>query len=121
MPADAAEAACRLKSALQILRHECTFPQVGSVHPWHHRCMARTITQFRRELFALADAALEGKTVEFVHRGKTLRVVPEEVPDKFARITPMPELIDENMDWEAVSRELLAEMEREWEKDWADL
>jgi hypothetical protein len=83
--------------------------------------MARTITQFRRELFALADAALEGKTVEFVHRGKTLRVVPEEVPDKLARITPLPGVVDDDTDWEEVSRELLREMEAEWEKDWADL
>ena len=83
--------------------------------------MPRTITQFRRELFALADAALEGKTVEFVHRGKTLRVVPEEVPDRLARITPIPDAIDEDTDFQEVSRMLLREMEAEWEKDWADL
>ena len=83
--------------------------------------MARTITQFRRELFALADAALEGKQVEFVHRGKKLRVVPEDVPDLLDRITALPGAVDEDIDFAQVSRSLLQEMEQEWEKDWADL
>ena len=83
--------------------------------------MARTITQFRRELFALADAALEGKEVEFVHRGKKLRVVPENVPDLLDRITALPGAIDEHTDFAEVSRDLLREMQHEWEKDWADL
>ena len=80
--------------------------------------MARTITQFRRELFALADAALEGKQIEFVHRGKKLRVVPEVVPDLLERITPLPGAIEDDTDFAEASRSLLREMEQEWEKDW---
>lgn len=72
-------------------------------------------------MFALADAALRGETVEFVHRGRKLKVVPEAEPDVFDRITPMPELFDETTDFQEASRMLLAEMENEWEKEWTEL
>jgi hypothetical protein len=47
--------------------------------------------------------------------------VPDAEPDVFDRITPMPGLFDENTDFQEVSRMLLAEMEQEWEKEWAEL
>jgi antitoxin (DNA-binding transcriptional repressor) of toxin-antitoxin stability system len=79
------------------------------------------ITQFRRNLFALMNQALEGKEVWVTHKGQRLRIVPEKPPgDRLSRITPMQVLVDENFDMNdpAFKAEWLAEMEKEWEKDW---
>jgi hypothetical protein len=79
-----------------------------------------TITQFRQDLFKLVNQALEGKPLEFVYKGTVFRVVPEKKVSKLSRLTKET-IVAPDTDWEQVSRELLAEMEAEWEKDWADL
>ena len=74
------------------------------------------ITQFRQNLFALVDQALDGKEVWIKHRGQRLRIVPEQPVDKLSRITPM-----DIINYDAGGLEntgLLEEMTREWEKDW---
>ena len=82
------------------------------------------ITQFRKNIFALVSQAAEGKDVRFTHKGKRFRIVPEDVAvDKLSRITPMQVLVDENFDLDdpAFKAERMAEMEKEWEKDWSQL
>ena len=91
---------------------------------WYTDPMEVPITQFRREIFSLANQALEGSEVWFTHKGRRLKVVPEGQPiDRLSRITPMEVLVDPdfNMDDPAFKAEWLAEMEAEWEKDWANL
>ena len=83
--------------------------------------MAVTITHFRRDLFSLADAALNGEKVEFVHKGVRVRLVPERVTSIFDRITPLQVTTDPDDDIRDAKKALLDEMQREWEKDWADL
>ena len=39
---------------------------------------------------------------------------------KLSRIRPL-QVVDPNTDLDAASRELLAEMETEWEKDWSEI
>jgi len=82
------------------------------------------ITQFRRQIFALVAKALEGDEVWVTHKGRRVKIVPESQPaSRLSRSTPMDVMVDPNFDMNdpAFKAEWLAEMEREWEKDWADL
>jgi len=47
--------------------------------------MELTITQFRKDFYALADRALEGETIVFVYKGRRLRF----------ELAPEPEEIDQ--------------------------
>jgi antitoxin (DNA-binding transcriptional repressor) of toxin-antitoxin stability system len=80
--------------------------------------MAVNITEFRRNLFRLADQALEGKPIEFIHKGVVFKVVPETPVLKLSKLTR------ETVVAPGVSldtSELLKEMEAEWEKDWSEI
>jgi hypothetical protein len=82
------------------------------------------ITQFRRNIFSLAEQALKGDEIWFTHKGRRLKIVPEGQPvSRLSRITPMEVFVDPsfNMNDPAFKSEWMAEMEKEWEKDWADL
>ncbi|MBC8164908.1 MAG: hypothetical protein H7Y20_03425 [Bryobacteraceae bacterium] len=84
--------------------------------------MPLAISQFRKDLFNLADAALQGEQVEFIHRGVRFRIVPElQKKSLQERITPMQVISSDNSNLEEGSRLLHEEMQRAWEKDWADL
>jgi len=79
-----------------------------------------TITKLRQDLFRLVDQAMRGEPVEFVYKGVLFQVVPETKPSKLAKLTGQP-VVASGADWEQVSRDLLREMESEWEKDWSEL
>jgi prevent-host-death family protein len=78
------------------------------------------ITQFRQKLFDLVNQALEGKEVWVSHKGRRVRIVPEDAPSKLSRVTPMQILIPEDFDLDdpAFKDKMLAEMEKEWQSDW---
>jgi len=73
------------------------------------------ITQFRQRLFELVNQALDGKEIWVRHRGRRVRIVPENAPSKLSRVTPMdiiPPGVDINDDsWKE-------DMMREWEEKW---
>ncbi len=81
------------------------------------------ISEFRKHLFQHVDKALNGDVVEVIHKGKTIRLVPDVQGSKLDRLTPVqifnPAFSEE--DHQKASRELFAEMQREWEKDWSEL
>ena len=82
------------------------------------------ITQFRRDIFSLANQALDGGEVWFTHKGRRLKIVPEGKPiNRLSRITPMEVMVDPNFDMNdpVFKAEILAVMEKEWEKDWSTL
>ncbi len=79
-----------------------------------------TITQFRKELFQLADQALKGEPVEFLYRGVVFKVTPEKKQSKLDKLVGQPVLAP-GVDLERAGRELAAEMEAEWIKDWSAL
>jgi prevent-host-death family protein len=82
------------------------------------------ISQFRKNIFALVNEAAEGKDVTFTYKGRKFRVVPEGQPvDKLSRITPLQVLVDEDFDLDdpAFKAERMAEMEKEWDEEWAEL
>jgi hypothetical protein len=80
--------------------------------------MAVSITRFRKDIFSLAEAALKGNVVEFVHKGVTFKVIAEKPTDKFSNITAL-QIINPDHDVESAETELQAEMEKEWERDWS--
>jgi antitoxin (DNA-binding transcriptional repressor) of toxin-antitoxin stability system len=80
--------------------------------------MAVTITEFRRNLFQLADQALEGKPIEFTHKGFVFKVIPETPVPKLSKLARETVVAPgANLD----TAELLKEMEAEWEKDWSEI
>ena len=87
------------------------------VHVCYASCMEVPITQFRKDIFALANRALEGETITVAYKGKRLRIVPEIDPKtRFDRLTPLQIINPEFPNLEDV--DMLPEMQREWEKDW---
>ena len=86
--------------------------------------MEVTITQFRKEIFSLVNAAMGGEEVWVKHKGGRVKLTPENVTkSRLSRITPMeitfPDAPDLNDP--IFKAQMLAEMEVEWEKDWATL
>jgi hypothetical protein len=81
------------------------------------------ITQFRQKIFAFVEQALDGKEVWVSHKGRRVRIVPENTPSKLSRITPMDILNPPDLDLNdpALKAEMLGEMQREWERDWEEL
>lgn len=74
------------------------------------------ISQFRKDVFALVDQALDGKEVWVRHKGRRVRIVPEgPAPDKMGRITPL-DVIAPGADLEDGAWK--ANMMREWEQNW---
>jgi len=86
--------------------------------------MKVTITEFRKNLFKLVERVIAGETLEFVHRGITVRlVIPEGTSTRLDRLTPRqvsnPDMTEKAH--RAAQRKLQAEMWEEIEKDWAEI
>ena len=81
--------------------------------------MEVTISRFRRDLFALVEAALNGDEITFTHKGIHFKVTPEIKASRLGKLTPMQVVNPKkpNLD----GKELIREMEKAWEKDWANL
>jgi hypothetical protein len=80
-----------------------------------------TITRFRQDLFHLADEALAGKSVQFVHKGVAFQVVPQMTrTSKLDGLVAQP-TINPDVDAEQASKKLAAEMEAAWMEDWAGI
>ncbi len=82
--------------------------------------MRVTITNFRQELFKLADRALRGEPLEFTHKGVVFKVTPEIRPSKLSQLIGQT-VVAQDASLERTSRALLKEMKTEWEKDWSEL
>jgi antitoxin (DNA-binding transcriptional repressor) of toxin-antitoxin stability system len=85
--------------------------------------MKVSISNFRKNLFQLVDRALNGEVIEVEYKGNTVRLVRQEKGSKLDKLIPAeisnPQFSAENH--ENASRELFAEMQREWETDWSEL
>jgi hypothetical protein len=80
--------------------------------------MPVNITKFRLHLFQLADQALEGKPVEFIHKGVVFKVIPSIRPSKLSKLTRETVIAPgATLD----TKDLLREMEAEWQKDWSGI
>jgi antitoxin (DNA-binding transcriptional repressor) of toxin-antitoxin stability system len=88
------------------------------------KAMRVTITEFRKNLFKLVERVIAGESVEFIHRGTTIRlVIPEGASSKLDRLTSRqvtnPDMPEEQH--RAAERKLQAEMLAEMKKDWAEI
>lgn len=86
--------------------------------------MRVTITEFRKDLFKLVEKVIAGESVEFVHKGATIRlVVPDGRLAKLDRLTQRqitnPEMSGERQ--QSAELKMQAEMFAEIEKDWAEI
>jgi hypothetical protein len=79
-----------------------------------------TITQFRKDLFQLADQAMNGEIVQFTYKGVVFKVTPEKKHSKLEKLVGQP-VLAEGVNLDQASKELLAGMESEWMEDWSDL
>jgi hypothetical protein len=80
-----------------------------------------TITKFRQDLFHLAEEAMNGRRVEFVYKGVVFQVLPEGTQGKkLDGLVGQPTLAPD-VDLEQAGKELAAEMEAEWVKDWSEI
>ncbi len=81
------------------------------------------ITQFRRDIFALMNRAKQGEQVAVTYKGERFLILPETAPEtRFDRITPMQVINpDYPGTWADAKKQLMDEMEKAWEEDWADL
>jgi hypothetical protein len=85
--------------------------------------MEVSITQFRRDIFALVSQAMEGKDIWVIHKGQRFKVVPEIQPgSRLSRITPL-EVINPSTpaSGKRSDQSLQEEMVRAWERDWSTL
>lgn len=75
------------------------------------------ISQFRRNLFSLIETALDGKDVWVRHKGRRVRLVPEDQPvDKLSRITPLEIIIDgARLSDDSWKTSLMNAWERKWD------
>lgn len=79
------------------------------------------ITQFRKDIFELANRALEGETIRISYKGRLLLLEPEiKAATRFDKVTKLDflapggsSLIDD--------AEMESEMQAEWEKDWKEI
>ncbi len=78
------------------------------------------VTQFRKELFQLADQALNGEPVQFLYRGVVFTVTPEKKKSKLEKLVGQP-VLAAGVDLEQASKDLLSEMEQSWKEDWSAL
>ena len=82
--------------------------------------MTETITRFRKDLFHRADEAMRGEIVQFTYKGVVFQVKPEKKQSKLEKLVGQP-VVAAGVDLEQAGKQLLAEMEAEWAKDWAQL
>ena len=82
--------------------------------------MEVSITQFRRNLFALVNQAMEGTDVWVTHKGERFKIAPERPPvSRLSRITPMEIVNTDGPDLDDPAWK--DEMRLAWESDWDDL
>ena len=77
------------------------------------------ITQFRRDIFELANRALDGETVTVSYKGKRLRLVPEvEAGSRWEKITPLQIInpASSELDEEKMKAAMWAEIEADWDE-----
>jgi len=64
---------------------------------------------------------MRGKSVRFTYKGVVFRLIPEQTtPNKLDGLIAQQTLVPD-VDLEQASRELAAEMESAWLRDWAEI
>lgn len=80
--------------------------------------MKVTATEFRSNLFQLVDRALRGELVELSHKGRLIRLVPEDPPSKLSRLVKKPILKGAPEEVDEVQKKLSKQLQTGWERKW---
>jgi hypothetical protein len=83
--------------------------------------MRLNATDFRKNLFAVLEKALAGENVEVVYKGSSLRVSAAGASSKLARAKRQDLFLCDPGSIVSSDKELLAEFEKEWDKEWKSL
>jgi prevent-host-death family protein len=81
--------------------------------------MTLSSTEFRKNLFQLVERVLQGEMVEIVHKGRLVRLVPEEKPGKMSRLVKRDTIHGTPEDLARAQQELDDEMLTAGEDKWA--
>jgi hypothetical protein len=78
-------------------------------------------TDFRKNLFAVLESALAGENVEVVYKGSSLRICGAGGASKLARAKRQDLFLCDPNSIVSSDKKLLAEFEKEWDKEWKAL
>jgi len=81
--------------------------------------MKLSSTEFRKNLFQLVERALMGELIEVAHKGRLIRLVPEDKPTKMSRLIQRNTINGTPEDLERAQQQLDDEMRKSWENKWA--
>jgi antitoxin (DNA-binding transcriptional repressor) of toxin-antitoxin stability system len=82
--------------------------------------MKCSTTEFRKNLFQIVDRVLQGELVEVAHKGRLIRLVPEDQPSKMSRLVLRDTISGTPEDFERAQQQLDDEVRNSWEAKWAD-
>jgi prevent-host-death family protein len=80
--------------------------------------MTLTSTEFRKNMFQLVERVLQGELVEIVHKGRLVRLVPEQKPGKMSRLVQRDTINGTPEDLALAQQQLDDEMRTACEDKW---
>ena len=80
--------------------------------------MKVTSTEFRKNLFQIVERVLQGELAEVAHKGRLIRLVPEDKPGTLSRLVQRDTINGTLGDLERAQQELDAELRASWESKW---
>ena len=80
--------------------------------------MKVTSTEFRKNLFQIVERVLQGELVEVAHKGRLIRLVPENKPLKLSRLVQRDTINGTAEDLARAQGQLDEELRASWEGKW---
>ncbi|MDQ2773869.1 MAG: hypothetical protein M3Y57_02920 [Acidobacteriota bacterium] len=80
--------------------------------------MTVTTTEFRKNVFQLLESAINGEAVDVLHKGRTIRLVPEGQPSKLSRLRKRNILVGSAEDVDQALESLNEQNQKDWELKW---
>jgi prevent-host-death family protein len=80
--------------------------------------MKVTSTEFRKNLFQIVERVLQGELVEVAHKGRLIRLVPENKPTKVSRLIQRDTISGTLEDLDLAQRQLDEELQASFESKW---
>ena len=80
--------------------------------------MKVTSTEFRKNLFQIVERVLQGELVEVAHKGRLIRLVPENKPSKLSRLLQRDTINGTLEDLERAQQQLDEELRASWDSKW---
>jgi prevent-host-death family protein len=75
-------------------------------------------TEFRKNLFQIVERVLQGELVEVAHKGRLIRLVPQNKPTKLSRLTQRETISGTFEELELAQRQLEEEIRASLESNW---